>query len=48
MIRNEGENINWKTILFVSVHTELVSDSIKMLITIFLSRQYTVKNLYNN
>lgn len=48
MIRNEGENVNWKTTIFASVHTEVVSDSTKMLITILLSRQCTVKKLYNN
>lgn len=45
-IRNEGENVNWKTIIFVFVYMEMLLDFIKMplLVTIFLPRQYTLKS----
>lgn len=45
-IRNEAENVHWKTIIFVFVYMEMLLDFIKMplLLTIFLPRQYTLKS----
>lgn len=45
-IRNEGENVNWKTFVFVYVYKEMLLNFIKipLLVTIFLPRQYTLKS----
>lgn len=45
-IRNEGENVNWKTTVILFVYMEILTNFIKMphLVTLFLPRQYTLKS----
>lgn len=50
MIRKYRGNVNQKTIIFVFVYIQMLSDFIKMplFVTIFLTQTTCYKNLYNN